>query len=192
MSLARLYRDQAKPDQAVQLLENVLHARRRSLGPQHPYTLISMYELARTMEQVGRLREAEELHAQVVEIRRRTLGARAVATLNSLVALGRAQIAQEKFTMAEATLRECLRGSEVTFADKWQLFHTRAILGIAVAGQGRYAEAEMLLVDGVKGMLLRVPTIPQESQVSIKEGRAWLVKVYEGLGRPEQAWELRD
>ena len=47
---------------AVQVLE----ARQRVLGPEHPHTLTSMNNVARAMESQGKAAEAEALHRQVI------------------------------------------------------------------------------------------------------------------------------
>lgn len=47
----------------------VLKIRQRILGPEHPYTLTSMGNLASTYWRQGRWKEAEELELQVMETR---------------------------------------------------------------------------------------------------------------------------
>ncbi len=48
--------------------------RQRTLGPEHPDTLESLYHLANVCTHRGDLSEAERMHREVVEARERTLG----------------------------------------------------------------------------------------------------------------------
>ncbi|MDX6721449.1 MAG: hypothetical protein QOJ63_3703 [Solirubrobacteraceae bacterium] len=56
------------------LQEQVLTARRRLLGDEHPGTLESMHDLAGTLREQGALGGARGLHEQVLDTRRRVLG----------------------------------------------------------------------------------------------------------------------
>jgi tetratricopeptide (TPR) repeat protein len=48
---------------------------KRTLGEEHPYTLVAMQNLATTYKRLGgRLKEVRELKEKVVEVRKRTLG----------------------------------------------------------------------------------------------------------------------
>ena len=66
---------------------------------------------------------------------------------------------QGKLIEAEP-LRECLEIREAAMADSWLRFNTMSLLGGALLGQGRYAEAEPLVVAGYEGMESRGTTIP--------------------------------
>ena len=72
--LAGLYRLLNRPDDAEPLYSQVLEARRRVLGPEHPDTLTTMHDLARLYSVRGRNEQAEPLFKQVLEVKRRVLG----------------------------------------------------------------------------------------------------------------------
>mmetsp|Transcript_67514 Transcript_67514/g.119835 ORF Transcript_67514/g.119835 Transcript_67514/m.119835 type:complete len:465 (+) Transcript_67514:92-1486(+) len=57
-----------------ELKREVLDARLRTLGPDHPETLSAKRNLAKTLQRLGDLKEAEALQQQVVEAQMRTLG----------------------------------------------------------------------------------------------------------------------
>jgi hypothetical protein len=59
----------APPD--VYLNEQVLSARRRSLGDDHPHTLTSMNNLAFVLRESGQLAEARMLHERTHAVLRR-------------------------------------------------------------------------------------------------------------------------
>ncbi|KAI5816861.1 hypothetical protein BZA77DRAFT_44879 [Pyronema omphalodes] len=74
--------------EAQVLEENVLEARRRTLGDEHSETLDIMYNLAITYRQLGgRLKEVQELEEKVLEVWRRTLGKDHPKTLDAMQSL---------------------------------------------------------------------------------------------------------
>ena len=54
---------------------------RRTLGAEHPHTLVSMSNLARCLEGMGLLKDAEPLYRRALEASERTLGAEHPDTL---------------------------------------------------------------------------------------------------------------
>ncbi|GAA2699064.1 hypothetical protein GCM10010412_095290 [Nonomuraea recticatena] len=69
---------------ARELSEEVLRRRRRTLGDDHPRTLMSMNNLATTLRDLGELGAARELHGEALRRRRRTLGDDHPDTLQSM------------------------------------------------------------------------------------------------------------
>ena len=86
---------------AEQLAIQVLQKRKQLLGAEHPYTLISMEDLAKTYHHQGKLNEAEELEVQVLDMRRRLLGAKHSDTLISMGNLASTYCYQGKLYKAE-------------------------------------------------------------------------------------------
>jgi tetratricopeptide (TPR) repeat protein len=74
---------------AVELKEKVLEATKRTLGEEHPDTLLSMGNLASSYSDVGRRQEAIELEEKVLEARTRTLREEHPDTLISIGNLAR-------------------------------------------------------------------------------------------------------
>jgi tetratricopeptide (TPR) repeat protein len=83
-NLANTYANQGRFKEAEQLDVQVLEARKRVLGEDHPETLMSMNNLANTYWNQGRFKEAEQLGVQVVEARNRVLGKDHPDTLQSV------------------------------------------------------------------------------------------------------------
>ena len=69
---------------AEQLELQVIEIRKTLLGPEHPDTLLSMANLARTYSNQGRWNEAEQLQLQVMDIRKKLLGPEHPDTLSSM------------------------------------------------------------------------------------------------------------
>jgi len=73
-NLASTYRNQGRLQEASDLEERALEARKRVLGEEHPDTLTSMSDLALVYQNQGRLQDALDLEGRTLEARRRVLG----------------------------------------------------------------------------------------------------------------------
>ena len=188
-SLGFLYRAQGKYSEAESVFVKNLEARRRVLGEEHPDVLSTMLNLAGTYSRQGNYSQAEPLALKVVEIRRRVLGAQSVGTTEALVIVSLIQFDQRKYADAERTIREALNGYEKARTDDWRPHRARALLGATLAGQGRYTDAEPLLVSGHEGMTSRYATIPFENRLVLNRSGGWIVQLYRDWGRPDKAAE---
>ena len=61
-----------------------LEAQERTLGAEHPSTLVSVKNLALCLSEIGQLKDAEVLYRRALEARERTLGAEHPDTLDSV------------------------------------------------------------------------------------------------------------
>jgi hypothetical protein len=77
---------------------------------------------------------------------------------------------------AEIFLRECVTIRERAESDDWRTFNAQALLGAALLGGGKPAEAEPLLVAGYEGMKRQEAAIPAASRVRLTEALERLVK----------------
>ena len=68
-----------------------------------------------------------------------------------------------------------------------------SLLGGSLLGQGRYAEAEPLVVAGYEGMKAREPRIAVPERFRLREAAERVVRLYEDWGRPDQAaaWKTK-
>lgn len=98
---------------------------------------------------------------------------------------------QEKWSEAEAALRECLAIRLKLAPDHWSRFNTASQRGGALMGQGRFAEAEPLIVVGYEGMKLRQASIPPPSRGRLAEAAVRLTRPYDAWGKPDQAREWK-
>ena len=74
--------------------------------------------------------------------------------------ISRYQLEAKRFTQAETLLRECLTLREETLPGHWALFETQVLLGAALLGQQKHAEAEPLLTAGYAGLHQEDADIP--------------------------------
>ena len=108
-----------------------------------------------------------------------------------LATRSRALLANGQFTEAEALARECLALREQEMPDGWMTFNARSLLGEALLGQKRYAEAEPLLLSGYDGMKQREGQLPPAGKASLAESLQRLVQLNEAQGKPDKAAEWK-
>jgi serine/threonine protein kinase len=150
-----------------------------------PLALVDAYGAARQFE------KAEALHRQFLEQARKQFGANDVRTAGLMAGLGSNLLQQRKFSEAEQVLRECLATLEKHQPDAWTTFSTKSMLGCALLGQKRYADAEPLLLEGYEGMKTRPITISPAGQARLAEAAQCLVELYEAWAQPDKAEEWR-
>jgi hypothetical protein len=88
-------------------------------------------------------------------------------------------------------LRESLSIIEKVQPNAWFTFDTRAMLGAALLGQKKYAEAEPLLLQGYEGLKAHEKNIPPQAAFRIAETLDHLVKLYLSLKKPDEVKKYR-
>ena len=86
---------------AEQLSIQVVNKRKELLGEEHPYTLISMEDLAKTYHHQRKLNEAEQLEVQILNTKKRMLGKKHPDTLITMGNLASTYCYQGKLNEAE-------------------------------------------------------------------------------------------
>jgi tetratricopeptide (TPR) repeat protein len=186
-SLARAYQDAGKLNQALPLYALTLEKRKAKLGPDHPQTLQSMTSLAWVHGQAKRYGEAELLYKEAIALARGKFPAGSLEVASPLDGLGYCLL--QTGTPAEAVplLREALAIRAKKAPDAWTTFYTQSMLGDALLGQKKYAEAEPLLLAGYEGMKQREAKIPASGKVRLTEALERLVQLYEATGQKDKA-----
>ena len=96
-----------------------------------------------------------------------------------------------QFTAAETYLKEGLAIREKAQPDAWNTFNAQSMLGGALLGQQKYADAEPLLLAGYEGLKQREKTIPPQGKARIPEAIERLVQLYEAMDNKEEAGKWR-
>jgi tetratricopeptide (TPR) repeat protein len=109
----------------------------------------------------------------------------------SLAELTRTWLAEGKFADAEPLARECLTLREIEIPDDWRTFNARSMVGDALLGQKKYAEAEPLLLAAYEGMKQREDKIPAAGKLRVKETLQRLVQLYDATGPTDRAGEWK-
>jgi tetratricopeptide (TPR) repeat protein len=186
------YRDAGRPEEGARLMEDAL---RRARGrPDAPALLAWVApQLAAAYDASGQFVKAEPLYRDALGRARKTFGSDDLRTVVAMAALGLNLLKQEKWSEAEPVLRACLAVRDKTQPDAWTTFNTRSTLGGALLGQGRYAEAEPLVVPGYEGMKEREAKILAIGKPRLAEAAVRVVRLYEAWGKTDQAtaWKAR-
>ncbi len=191
LALGELYRMEGRYADAEPLMTKALEAQRRRLGDQHPATLENKYDLGMLRQNEGKLAEADALFSSVLDSRRKALGVEHPDTVEAMTALAETQVKEAKYIDAEPLLRDALADYEKADADSWQRFQAQSLLGASLAGQGKFAEAEPMLIGGYQGMNGQISSIPFEVRAEIGETSRRIAQLYDSWGRAEKAAEWR-
>jgi tetratricopeptide (TPR) repeat protein len=185
--LARTYHAAGRTAEASRLFEQVYERRVKKLRPDHPEILYTLQDLANTRFTAKQWDRAIASCRELLAAQARTGATDFRARADALAVLGSCLLETGKPAEAEPVLRECLALREKHQPDGWSTFNAKSLLGGALAGQQKYAEAEPLLLAGYEGMEVRTKTIPPHAQIRLSEARQRLVKLYDGWGKKDQA-----
>jgi eukaryotic-like serine/threonine-protein kinase len=187
-NLANAYQAADRTDDAMKMHEANLMLSESKLGPDHPYTLLNRNNLADVYESVGRWDDAESLLRGTLGRRRKAEKPESALLGDDLALLGRNLVNQEKWSEAEVFLRESVAIRMKAIPDGWKRFNAIGLLGESLMGQGRYAEAEPLVVTGYRGLKAREAKIPAPSKPSsLTKAEERVVRLYEDWASPEKA-----
>src|SRR5262245_50609207 len=89
--------------------------------------------------------------------------------------------------MGVACSRESLAIRQKKDPEHWSTFDAQLILGIALLGQKKYAEAEPLSLQGYRGMKDCEAHAPAYARVRLTAAIQRLILLYDDWGKPERA-----
>ena len=191
-NLAWAYQAAGKLPEAIALYEGAATgiAKRRF---QHEYSGRIISNTIAAYEQAGQLEQAEGWRRQWLAVVKEQSGDESPAYAGELAALGLNLLQQKKWADAEAILRKCLAIREKKQPNDWTTSNTQTMLGGALLGQKRHAEAELLLLAGYEGMKQREDKIPKANQIRLVEALERLVHLYDATGPKDKAdtWRKR-
>ena len=110
----------------------------------------------------------------------------------SLAVASRDLLDDGNFAEAEPLARECLALRKNEIPDDWRSFNARVLLGRALLGLKKYAEAEPLLLTGYKGMEQRAEKMPAKGRAHLKETLQSLVQLYEQDEPANQRYRMEE
>jgi serine/threonine protein kinase len=149
---------------------------------------------ARAEQEASAARDAAAAYREVVlrDPQLRALPADHPDRAVALARLGKLLLQSGRHAEAEVLLRECLAIREKKLPDDFRRFNAVSMLGAALLGQHKYAEAEPLLLQGYEGLKQREAHIPSATLVRLTEAAEWLVQLYDAWGKREEAakWRL--
>jgi hypothetical protein len=134
---------------------------------------------------------AEALFVMALKGRRRTLGDGHPDTLASIGDLGWLYVSEGRYAEAEPLLREAVTKFEKAASAGWERYRVKCALGMCLAGQKQYEQAEPLLVDGYQKMMERRATIPADGRSELAQAGEGIVRLYQDWSKPQKADEWR-
>jgi serine/threonine protein kinase/tetratricopeptide (TPR) repeat protein len=190
-NMASFYHDVGRIDDAIRLNEEAIKLKKAKLGPDHPETIMAMGNLAMDYHDAGRKGDAIKVQEEVLAMRKAKLGREHPTTIRTMNDLASIYLNEKRWAEAEATARECLELRKKAQPDEWPYFLTMSQLGLALAGQGKYAEAEPLEVDGYRGLKAREASMPGPLRKNLVHNIRGIVNLYDAWGKSEKAEEWR-
>lgn len=167
--------------------------RRSKLAGDHPDLLTAMQRLAAAYRDTNRWVEAEELIAEMLATQRKNHPPSSRTLAESLAMLGEVQLAQGKFVEAEKALRVAHEAFAKNEPGRSSAFLLQSLLGAAVHGQKRHAEAAELLLAAAEGLQKRAAGSPSPTRAkNFRDAAERLAKLYDDWGKPEEAGKWRD
>jgi serine/threonine protein kinase/tetratricopeptide (TPR) repeat protein len=192
-NLAVAYREDRRLPEAIMLDQASLERMEAKLGPSHSITLETRSQLALDDQALDRWSQAEAGLREVLARRRKVVNSSSPRLATDLALLGANLLYQSRWSEAELPLREALAIYHRAQADEWSTYKAMTLLGGALLGQDRYAEAEPLLVSGYDGMIAREARIPVSERFRLREAAERVIRLYEDWGKSEQAaaWKTK-
>jgi serine/threonine protein kinase len=187
LNLGVNYRDAGRLKEAIRLLEQVQRE-----GEGRPALRWGRGALFSAYVAAGKTAEGMALAKDLLAEARKENPPGSVALATALAQYGHDLVQLKAWTEAEAVLRESLTIREKAQPDAWNTFNVKSLLGEALAGQKKYAEAEPLLVQGFEGLKKRAAQIPEPFRTTRpSEAAGRLVRLYEALGKKDEAEKWR-
>jgi tetratricopeptide (TPR) repeat protein len=183
------YKDAGRLAEAIPLLE-VAHA----AAKKHPRLRWVGSQLLDAYVKDGRPSAAAKgLVAEMLEDARKHLPPDGPPLAGQLASLGLVLLQLKEFPEAEPLLRECLAIREKQQPDDWRTCNTQSMLGGALLGQQKYADAEPLLLKGYEGLKARAKAIPQNGggELRLPEALDRLIALYTAINKPDEAKKWR-
>jgi serine/threonine protein kinase len=191
-ALAQFYENAGQTAKAVALYKDVLSRELRIQGPKDPATLYTASNLAYIYENHKRYAEALPLQIQGREAALQRYGPEDPSSIVAGTMIGKDRVMLHQYKEAEPVLREVLAVEIKNKPDAWQRYNMESLLGAALLGQKKYAEAEPLLISGYEGMKQREAKFPPAVKRWMIENGERIVELYKAWDKPQKAAEWRE
>jgi eukaryotic-like serine/threonine-protein kinase len=180
------YKDAGRFEEAFPMLEEAFRA-----STKHKKLSWVSAQLLFGYLEAGQPERAAALVKVVLPEARKAIPKESALLAQQLATFGMILLQAKAFTEAEPLLRESLAIREVKEPDDWRTFNTKSMLGGALLGQEKHAEAEPLLIKGYEGMKQREKSIPKEGTTRIPEAIDRLIELYTATNNPDELKKLQ-
>ena len=183
---------------AETMLRHALDIARKTLGERHPVVATTLNSLSHVLVAQGRTDEAAAALQDALAIARPALGSDHQLVAIYAFNLAFVQLRRNHAAAAEELIREALpirarapglvpsRRRTVT-EDDWSVASAKALLGSSLVAQGRYADAEVVLLEARRDL----DGQPGPAARDVKATIGGLVQLYEAWGKHEAAAAYR-
>ncbi len=139
------------------MLEELLRVHIATLGPEHPTTLSSKNNLARTYEKLGRPGDALPMFEEVLRIRKAKLGLSHPDTLNSISNVALAYETVRRLSEALPLFEEAWSRHKASLGNEHpETLHAMSDLAVAYLNRGRVPDALPLFEAAVKSSKVKL------------------------------------
>jgi serine/threonine protein kinase len=180
------YKDAGRLTEALPLLEEAYGASKRL-----PNLRWVGQQLLDGYTKADKKSEATKLVGELLADERKTLPKDSPQLAGLMARFGLSLLELRAFDDAEPLLRECLSIREKKEPEAWTTFNTLSMLGGALLGQKKYADAEPLLVKGYEGMKAHEKAIPQGA-TRLPEALDRLIDLHTATNQPEEVKKYQD
>jgi len=172
---------------AHSVLHDALATVRSAHGEKHTQLVGRMTDLGLALLAQGRRSAHGDFCAQLAQARHGIVPQGEPGIANLVVVYAGTLIEQGEYADAEELLRHCVDIRRLAHGDTdWHTAHVMSLLGASLAGQGKFAEAEPLLLDAYSQMRDNAGTIPEEHRDDrVRESLERIVNLYE-------SWDAAD
>jgi eukaryotic-like serine/threonine-protein kinase len=192
--LAWLYLGMERKDEAVGQFEEAVRVDHAVLGPGHTFTGMDIAGLGAMYRETGRTTDARRVLEDAltvwsdVSVSGKSPPPSIAFVLDEL---GRTMIRQRQYAEAEKVLRDALRSYDGRTLQTIAL-HVRpraqvsSALGVALAGQGKFAEAEPLVLEAYEELNASRATLAGDARGILRDALGAVITVYRGAGKTDQ------
>ena len=186
------YRDAGRLQEAAAVFDEWLPQAAAKFPPGQPPLPFGRQAAVDTYTRAGRHDKAVPLLGEAVAAARQQAKPGDPRLAVALAQLGGALLKVAKPAEAASALRECLALREKNEPGGWTTFNAKSLLGEALVGQKKHAEAEALLLAGYRGLKERQDKIPPPvRRQRLEEALGRLVQLYDATGRKDEAAKWR-
>jgi serine/threonine protein kinase len=190
--LAMCYMDMGRLEDSMALHAKVQDGLNATNRPRQDYPALFRESFALTCQRVGELDRADQLLRDELELimKREDSLMRRNSRANILGWLALNLLLQERHGDAERTAREAIAIDQI---EKFRRFYWMSVLGAALLGQKKYADAEPFLLQGYGGMKQwETGRRAADRRQLLRDAVERLVRFYEATEQPEKAREWRE
>jgi ATP/maltotriose-dependent transcriptional regulator MalT len=191
MALAHGYWAAGRIEDAGQLLEQSRERVRAKFGANHVRIHELSIELAICAADNGQIDRAESLAQEIEKALINASSMLAPLRAHAAAIRGRCFYLTNRAADAEPLIREALEVLTVRQKNEGRTHETRVLLGLVLAAQGRFAEAEPELSNGYEALKNSDPRLPYTARRKTQEALDALIQCADDLNRPAEAEKWR-